>query len=89
MGSEVVSELCRQLEEALAIPKEDLTIDVFAKSFDRAIIVLALSERELADEFEAAYATIPRWRKGVTAPREAMRPIVLKHLLQLAKAKAA
>ncbi len=55
---------------------EDETI--FAGIVKDGLELLSISNRELADAFEAAVGTIDRWKKGMSHPRAAMRPLVYR-----------
>ncbi len=50
----------------------------FADIVRNGMAVLGVSDRELADEFEAAVSTINRWKRGVASPHPLMRPSVYR-----------
>lgn len=61
--------------------------DEFKMAVDTTIRSLNLDVGALSDEFEAAPATIDRWRSGVSKPMVSMRKIIVRYLIETVKKK--
>lgn len=63
-----------------AIEAKDAPEIKFGVLVDKGMQMLSMSDREMADEFEAAISTVGRWRKMVTEPRQGMKLAALRFL---------